>query len=414
MKKQAYVMTVVAMVSGGVATEARGQNTSSDVQVVLNVDHGVSWWVSSFSPPGANVVPGTGSGNPNPVMSLEIGKRFHFNNLGAGHPYSLFADGATDDFLLSEYGDPGTFEANPAVDWYDDGVDDMYFTVTPALADALTAPGKVARYTCLTHFGIMQGDLAFKAAATNLIWPGGSEPFENALVGTSVDAAFTSWVIAVGGPTYTAVISQSPVGHPGQAVGSTRWLTVTDADAASASRVYSPGIILSSGTVGRYTFSSHVDIQSIAAGSTFLIVGQNASSPTPFSNVGGLEITDSGVNVIILGAADGGIGKAGATVRTLLVNFTDPGGFGLNNWVQLGFTIDFDAGEVRGTATGSNGTTTVNQTLAGLVLQVPSPNEFRWCIRNNAAGSTSVVSYDNVVFSGVASPSLTRDWEGFK
>lgn len=395
------------------AGSAQAQNTSSDVQVVLGQVGTSAWTVESLNPPGANVVTSTGSGNPNPTMSLEIGKRYKFTNPDPfTHPFMAFATGTTPGNYLIEGASAGSLEGNASVDWFDSG-NDFYLTLSPALADALGAPGNTAKYACINH-PAMEGLINFKATSTQLAWPSGAESFENALVGGSVNSVFAGWVIATGSANYTAVVSQSPAGHPGQAAGSTRWLTVTDNDGAGSNRVYTPGIVLSSGTVGSYTFTLKADVQSLAAGPSNLIISQHFDGT--YKNVGGLEITSTGVNVIVMGSDfDSGIGTAGTTTRATLYNFADAGGFGLNNWVTLSYTLDFQAGTVSGSATGSNGSTNVTQSVSGLALQgAATANDFRLCIRNNQAGTTSLVSYDNVNFAGTVFASNVDSWPAYQ
>lgn len=85
----------------------------------------------------------------NPTLSLAVGRRYTVENRGwDAHPFALVdADGAA---LCSQGGD-GRLEADPGVDWTDEG-DRFAFTVTETLALA------VDTYVCTVH-GSMRGDV---------------------------------------------------------------------------------------------------------------------------------------------------------------------------------------------------------------------------------------------------------------
>lgn len=88
-------------------------------------------------------------GERNPTLSLVVGRRYAVENRGwNAHPFALLdADGAA---LCSQDGD-GRLEADPGVDWTDEG-DRFAFTVTETLASAVDA------YRCTVH-GTMRGDV---------------------------------------------------------------------------------------------------------------------------------------------------------------------------------------------------------------------------------------------------------------
>ena len=86
--------------------------------------------------------------------------------------------------------------------------------------------------------------------------------------------------------------------------GSTRWLTITDVDptaTGNVNRVYSNSILAPNDiTVGEYTFTVRMDVQSIGSVNSLVVAQHFDSSGTPgYKNLGGLQITPTGVNAII-------------------------------------------------------------------------------------------------------------------
>lgn len=392
-------MLLLPAIIAGAVTFAPAQ--PADVTVELLAQSESSWYVGSQTPSDAGVVDETGPGNPNPDLTLSVGTRYTFTNVEpVFHPFAIFASGPPNDFLLRQGGGVGSFESDPEVNWENDPVTDMTFTLTPALADALLAGGRTPSYTCEAH-PVMVGQIVFQAQPSPFTWPTGTETFENAPLGASVADAFEGWTLVGGSEDYTATIEEEPASDPGQETASTRWLTVVDDDPGGENRLYPPAVSATE-TVASYTFTWRMNVQSVG-GNPFLLVSQHMAPA--FSNLGGLEVSDTGVDVILLGTDDGGIGKSGATERVPLYSYADTGGFGMDNWVTVSFTVDVTNGELTGEATGSDGATTTDATISGLDLQNGAdPGEFRWCMRNNTTGSVSVVSYDHLSLTGTGAP----------
>lgn len=391
----------------GAAGETFAQATS-DVHVTWTENLGSSYRIASQSHPVGTV------GADNPVITLQMGKRYRWTFADFfSHPMELFS--LNGPSLLAQGGAVGTLESDATIAWLDTGAD-MYFNMNGKLGDALRATG-TASYQCQVHPGIMGSTINFSAAASPLVWNGGTESFENALTNASVSDAIAGWVIAdAATPSqYSAEITTTPSGHANQAPGSTRWLTVTDTEDSAAvnGRVYSNSI-MAVGGAGRYVFSTRIDAQSIGAAAAVLVVSQHDDAGT-FKNAAGLEITGTGVNAIILGADAGGVGKAGATVRSLLYNFADAGGFGQNAWVPVQFDLNFDAGTLSASATGTNGTTNKSTQISGLAMQGTANKDlFRFCLRGNGTGNTSVISYDNLALQGFAPNANVGSWEVYE
>jgi hypothetical protein len=134
-----------------------------DVLVVIGHRGADAWTVTRVE--GGDL--GDRSGD-NPTLTLRVGERYRFEIpvsngvhpfelLTLGHPPGDPRDPAGDVVLLSEEdGEDGSFEADADVDFVSDG-DVFEFTLTQALADALTG------YRCGVHTVSMWGAIEIGA-----------------------------------------------------------------------------------------------------------------------------------------------------------------------------------------------------------------------------------------------------------
>jgi hypothetical protein len=309
----------------------------------------------------------------------------------------------------------GTLEGDADIAFADFG-SFIEFTLTPALADAMQSAASVGPgYRCDFHPSTMRAAFTFREKPTELAWPSGEETFEFATLGSSVSPSFANWVIVTDAPAqYQPTISNVPAAATNQAAGSSRWLRISDAHDANSvqDRVYyRPDRNVPGGeSVLNYTWATLMNVETtVATTQGRLIVQHRDTGDSQFKNVGGLEYTDTGVNVVIIGTSDGGVGIAGASVTTPLYSYGDAGGFAKGTWVPVSFTVDLDTNHIHGTATGTDGVTSKNAMAMGLSLQgAINEGEFRFCIRNLGTGNTSVVSLDNLQFGGTAAPSAVQ------
>ena len=239
---------------------------------------------------------------------------------------------------------------------------------------------------------------------SGIVYPAGTENFETASLGGSVDTAINGWNIVGGSASYTALISDSvPASGPGG--GSTQWLTITDTDASGSNRVYSNALITDD-SISEYTFEWDMYISALASTSETLVVSQHFNSG--YSNLAGLRIAPDGVYVSL----PTGSGNTGPAVDVKLYDYTDTGGFTQNSWVRVGFTINIGFETVTGFATGSDTVTTKEAVISGLEFsELAELGNLRFCIRNALSGNTSTISYDNVSFSSQAGQLLSvKHW----
>jgi len=141
----------------------------SDAQFSV-INNGLSsWQLVSYTPPDANV---GSTVTANPTLNMVIGKRYEITNPNFSfHPFELIAKAGTvpsDTVLLSQRvgTDPNFFESDPNVGWVDTGTAVVAFTLTQALANAMTNPGlgQVPGYRCGIHTNTMRGNINIKAA----------------------------------------------------------------------------------------------------------------------------------------------------------------------------------------------------------------------------------------------------------
>ncbi len=360
------------------------------------------------------------TGTNNPTLNLEIGRRYRVDCPDA-HPFEVIAKAASfssDTALATQGPFTAPSEGFAGLDWTE-GTNFVEFTLVPGFADLMN--GTVAQapgYRCSFHPSTMRGDVAFRPRATALTWPTGDEAFEMAALDASVDLAFQNWSIVTNDPNnYVASISAAPAAAPNQAAGSTRWLRIVDTHDENSvqDRVYSPAVIVPGGEVpATYSFGMRLNVESTVAGTKGRIISQHFNTGTgQYSSVGGIEYTDTGVNVVILGTGEGN-GTGGATITMPLYNYADAGGFAKGSWVPVEFSIDFATNHIHATATGTDGTTTKSAMAPGLALQGSlNLNNFRFCIRNHSTGNTSTASYDNVTLVGTAAPASVQAWESY-
>jgi glucose/arabinose dehydrogenase len=103
-------------------------------------------------------------GTQNPTLTLHLGRRYQVT-APSSHPFEVIArgsDAAQDTFLLSTGEPAGSFEADPQVNWLDNGFGTVTFTLTLDLYDAMIAGGKVPGYRCRPHAFSMRGNFSVK------------------------------------------------------------------------------------------------------------------------------------------------------------------------------------------------------------------------------------------------------------
>lgn len=103
-------------------------------------------------------------GAENPTLLLHQGRRYQVTVTDpVNHPFELVAmsdNPQQDEVLLSAAPDQtGSLERDPDVEWFDNGLGTVAFTLTSELSDALTARGKKPGYRCGLNISSMRGDI---------------------------------------------------------------------------------------------------------------------------------------------------------------------------------------------------------------------------------------------------------------
>jgi hypothetical protein len=148
---------------------------AAPIQFTLNNNGTSSWFLSSGS------VGPTGSQNPNPTLTLSIGARYEVTVANSPfHVFELLAKGPTDAqdaVLLSQDDSTAAFNSDPGVNFTGFGTGVSQFTLTSALAAAMTDAGQsqTPGYRCGIHTMTMRGDVSLvpEPATLSLLLLGG-------------------------------------------------------------------------------------------------------------------------------------------------------------------------------------------------------------------------------------------------
>ncbi|MCP4454285.1 MAG: PQQ-dependent sugar dehydrogenase [Planctomycetes bacterium] len=102
-------------------------------------------------------------GAADPTLPLQVGSRYQVRVINyQAHPFEVLAKAptATRDTVLLSMGGVGAFEADPEVDWQDDGRGTVQFTLAQALFEAMIEGDHSPGYRCLPHLFNMRGDFS--------------------------------------------------------------------------------------------------------------------------------------------------------------------------------------------------------------------------------------------------------------
>ena len=129
----------------------------ADESFTMNNTLTTSWFIAAESNPSIGL---TGSGHPNPTLTLAIGMRYDVTDTNfSQHPFQIIAEGPTDTVLLSLGGTVGSLESDPGINWTDNNSGLVAFTLTQNLVDHMTNVGlsEVPGYRCGVHTMTMRG-----------------------------------------------------------------------------------------------------------------------------------------------------------------------------------------------------------------------------------------------------------------
>jgi len=213
-----------------------------------------------------------------------------------------------------------------------------------------------------------------------LQYPAGTEDFESLNVGQSVEDL--GWPVineSNPGDLFTVRATDMPEPRPGST--STRWVNSNDQDPSNVQNRWYSNTITAPGPED-YTWTWYVRWETTPPGAgavkpKLTIQHTNAG---PFANAWGIEFTNVGANLIVLG-----IGGPAASVP--LYPMVSPTGVG--DWVKIELSVDFDLNTV--SASANDGPS------VSLPINLTGDEEvFRFCYRGEGSGNEGVMLVDDI------------------
>ncbi len=137
---------------------AAAQAQAPDVAWTFGAIGSSSYRLDAFTPAGIEF--GT-IGSADPTLPLALGKRYQVKVTDyTMHPFEVIAKSPspTQDKVLLSMSIAGPSEADPKVNWQDDGRGTVAFTLAAELYQAMTDSGRTPGYRCRPHFMEMRGD----------------------------------------------------------------------------------------------------------------------------------------------------------------------------------------------------------------------------------------------------------------
>ena len=130
---------------------------AADIPFTLDNNGITEWFLSS------GTVGPTGSGNPNPTITLDIDSRYAVTVAQwPAHVFELIAKGPTDAqdaLLISGDDNAATFNGDGGVNLTGFNTSLLTFTLTPALAAAMSSATQIPGYRCGVHPDTMRADV---------------------------------------------------------------------------------------------------------------------------------------------------------------------------------------------------------------------------------------------------------------
>lgn len=166
--------------------------------------------------------------------------------------------------------------------------------------------------------------------------------------------------------------------------GSTRWLRIRDIDGGNVqNRFYSPTIL--GDDVKGYIWTYYVNLETTPPGGASVkpkLTIQHVDTMTGFANAWGIEFTDAGANMIVLGIG-------GSAASTPLYSLTSPTAVG--NWVKIELQVNLQSNVVSARVNdGMPVSLTINP------ISTINRDVFRLCYRGEGTGNVQTMLLDDV------------------
>ncbi|MBX3728703.1 MAG: hypothetical protein KF858_05925 [Candidatus Sumerlaeia bacterium] len=246
--------------------------------------------------------------------------------------------------------------------------------------------------------------------ANAIAWPGGTQTFEGAQLGSSLGDAAAGWFAVGAEPDFTIRAVNDVQGAVTPRGSSTQWLRVIDEVSTGQQRWYSPTV--DSGGTANYEWSFWVYLESdmpsgVSDTKPRVTIQHDTTGSGGFANAWGIEFAGTGagianVNLIVIGPTGGT--TASATLGTV--------GTGTSGeWLRVRLAIDFTAN----TATGeilSGGTPGSSNPDSLPINYTGTPGLFRFCYRGETDGNVATYLIDDITLS--SGSSAVADWTVYR
>lgn len=231
------------------------------------------------------------------------------------------------------------------------------------------------------------------AVSGQLVYPEGTQNFESLSVGQDASALPDFGVIIDAAvPAQFEVVGANDVnGSVGPRGASTRWLRFTDTENAATAngRMYFDPIVAP--VDEEYNWQLWVNLEITPPGGANAkpkITIQHRDNASVFQNAWGIEFTDTGANLIVLG-----IGGSAGSVQLYPLS----GATGVGQWVKINLRVRFGSGTIFASANdGPEVSLPIN--LNG------NKKEFRWCYRGEGAGNVMRLLVDDIAVDVLGPP----------
>ena len=241
---------------------------------------------------------------------------------------------------------------------------------------------------------------AVTVAYGDVQYPSGTQDFEALPVGIGIDAGLPPWfTVNTSAPPslYTVVGADDVLGSQTPRGSSTRWLRVSDTDAANIQNRFYSGTIVAP-AVENYAWTFWVNLEALPPGGGAtkpkLVIQHNDAGG--FANAWGIEFTSTGANLIVLGIG-------GTAASTPLYSISSPTGIG--DWVQIRLSVIFQNNTVSASV---NGASTVSLPIN--LVGTADKKVFRFCYRGEGTGNANTMLVDDVSFEVTPPIPALSEW----
>lgn len=232
-------------------------------------------------------------------------------------------------------------------------------------------------------------------------FPSGIEDFESFPLGTNA-GSIPDWVVVNDTPaTATFTVANDVNGSVTPRGASTQWLRVNDTEAGNVqNRFYSGAVIanVDPDSYGWVFYVNHEIAPPAGAGTKPKLTIQHFDNgPGAFANSWGIEFTDTGANLIVLG-------NGGPASSTPLYALASPTGIG--DWIRLELNVDFQTNLV--SAEVNNGAPV---SLPISLAATADKKVQRFCYRGEGTNNTNRMLVDDIeVFVVTAAVPAVSTW----